>query len=101
MWDMTINRCGRRTVCNNSLKKKKYKNPMKIGRTNTSVITTVKNHNQVGHTDTIPAYYGHTPKMKEHLDIALVYQGQLLVIFGNKECPHLQATILKKIGTNS
>jgi hypothetical protein len=39
--------------------------------------------------------------MKEHLDIALVYQGQLLVIFGNKECPHLQATILKKIGTNS
>jgi len=57
---------------------------MKIGRTNISLIPTVQNRNQVGHTDTTPAYYGHTAKMKEHLDIALVHHILLLVIFGNR-----------------
>lgn len=73
---------------------------MKIGRINISLVSTVQNHNQVGH-DTTPACYGHTPKMKEHPDIALVYHSLLLVIFGNRECPHLQAKILISLGNNS
>lgn len=57
---------------------------MQIGRTNHSLIPTIQNHNQVGHVDTTPAYYGHTPKMKEHLDTGLVHYSLLLVIFGNR-----------------
>lgn len=74
---------------------------MKIGRTNISLIPTVQNRNQVGHTDTTPACYGHTPKMKEHLDIALVHHSLLLEIFGNRQCPHLQAKILRNFGNSS
>lgn len=39
---------------------------------------------KIGDMDTVPVYYGHTPKIKERPDIVSVYHGQLLEIFGNK-----------------
>jgi hypothetical protein len=70
---------------------------MKVRRTSKNLVTTVQNF-QI-ELDVIPAYYEHTPKMTEHLDIALVYLSPLLVIFESRQYPHLQATILRNLVT--
>jgi hypothetical protein len=70
---------------------------MKLRRPSKSLVSTVQNF-QI-ELDVIPAYYEHTPKMTEHLDIALVYLSRLLVVFESRQYLHLQATILRNLVT--